>query len=71
MEEYMRGHVAALLVQYEKTRHIGNLRRLCLSLPRYYWSIFRHRVAAAARGTLKSEIRGCFRGILFYLCNKG
>ena len=29
---YMRGHVAALLIQFEKTGHWGNLRRLFLAL---------------------------------------
>ena len=36
MHAYMRGHVAALLVQYGRHGHAGNLRRLALSLPRYY-----------------------------------
>ena len=33
MEQYMRGHVASLLVQFEKFHHFGNLRRLLVSLP--------------------------------------
>ncbi len=36
MHAYMRGHVTALLLQYGQHRHAGNLRRLLLSLPRYY-----------------------------------
>lgn len=66
MEEYMRGHAAALLYQFQKYRHRGNLRRLFLSLPRHYWSAFRHRTAGS---TLASEVRGCLRGILYYLRN--
>lgn len=70
MEEYMRGHVAALLFQFQKYGHIGNLRRVFLSLPRYYFATTRQRLAGAARGTLASELRGCLRGILHYLRNK-
>lgn len=33
---YMRGHSAALLVQYERTGNIGNLRRALVSLPWWY-----------------------------------
>ncbi len=66
MEEYMRGHVAALLFQYQKHRHAGNLRRLFLSLPRHYWSAIRHRTAGR---TLAREVRGCLRGIFYYLRN--
>jgi GT2 family glycosyltransferase len=33
---YMRGHVAALLVQYERTGERGNLRRIYRSLPKWY-----------------------------------
>jgi GT2 family glycosyltransferase len=69
MEEYMRGHVAALLFQYRKHGHAGNLRRVFLSLPRYYLAISRQRLAGAARGTLGAELRGCLKGILYYLRN--
>ncbi len=70
MEAYMRGHVFALLVQYEKYGHTGNLRRLFLSLPRYYWGIARGRLEGGERGTLRAEIRGCLGGILWYLKSK-
>jgi GT2 family glycosyltransferase len=70
MEAYMRGHVFALLVQYEKTRHSGNLRRLFLSLPRYYWGVARGRLAGGERGTLRAEIRGCLSGLFGYLKSK-
>jgi GT2 family glycosyltransferase len=33
---YMHGHVAALLVQFSRHRHWGNLRRLLFSLPRHF-----------------------------------
>jgi hypothetical protein len=34
--EYMRGHVAALFVQFARHRHWGNVRRATVDLPRYY-----------------------------------
>jgi GT2 family glycosyltransferase len=33
---YMRGHVTALLVQFARYRHWGNVRRIALQLPFYY-----------------------------------
>lgn len=69
MEEYMRGHMAALLYQYKKHGHAGNLRRAFWSLPRYYLAISRQRLAGASRGTLGAELGGCLRGILYYLRN--
>ena len=70
MEEYMCGHVAALLFQYEKFRHVGNLRRLFLALPRYYWGMLTGKLQGGERGTLGREIRGCLRGILHYLTTR-
>src|SRR5262249_60531481 len=36
VRQYMEGHVAALLLQFIKHRHTGNLRRLLLGLPAEY-----------------------------------
>jgi hypothetical protein len=36
VNQYMQGHVAALLLQFMKYRDIGNLRRLLLRLPAEY-----------------------------------
>ena len=36
MRAYMKGHVAALLVQYARHAHPGNLRRLFRTLPRHF-----------------------------------
>lgn len=36
MRAYMKGHVSALLVQWIRHGHAGNLRRLFLTLPRHY-----------------------------------
>ncbi len=41
---YMRGHVTALFVQFERHHHWGNLRRLFLSLPYYYATRALHRL---------------------------
>lgn len=67
MAAYMQGHVVALLLQYEKFGHFGNLRRLFLSLPRYYWDLALGRLPGAERGTLRAEVRGCIRGLLWYV----
>ncbi|CAN5791963.1 hypothetical protein BH09VER1_BH09VER1_19080 [soil metagenome] len=67
MVAYMRGHVFALLVQYEKYGHSGNLRRLFLSLPRYYWGVICGRLEGGERGTIASEILGCLEGVGAYL----
>lgn len=70
---YMRGHTAALLVQYERHRHAGNLRRLTCSLPRDYW----RRTLMAMRGhidsnriTLGQEMLGCLSGVKYYFLNR-
>jgi GT2 family glycosyltransferase len=64
--DYMRGHVAALLVQYVRTKDFGNLRRIFLTLPHVYatgvmkallnrnWRRFRMDLCA---------IRGCLGGL--------
>ncbi len=63
---YMRGHVAALLVQFVRTRDLGNIRRIFLTLPHVYtagvikalfarnWRPFRMELCA---------IRGCLGGL--------
>jgi GT2 family glycosyltransferase len=67
---YMRGHSAALLVQYERTGNWGNLRRALATMPWWY-------LRRVARGVLKGwtegdlllaqEIRGYVSGLRFYL----
>ncbi|HEU4564922.1 MAG TPA: glycosyltransferase [Gemmatimonadaceae bacterium] len=70
MRQYMRGHVAALLVQYERTRDSGNLIRLLAQLPRYYAGLV---LRGVARGFgrrhryLWSEIAGSAAGVGYYL----
>lgn len=66
---YMRGHAAALLIQFERHGHWGNLRRLLLALPLYYAGrLARHAVGIDRRRTqtLTREIAGWLAGIGFY-----
>lgn len=73
MYQYMRGHVAALLIQFARYKHWGNLRRLFFALPRYYSGLlvrgffkgFKERYS-----TVSAEILGCFLGVKFYLQNR-
>jgi GT2 family glycosyltransferase len=69
MRAYMRGHVAALLVQRARYGDVGNLYRLCVTIPAYYAL---RTARAALRGfrddpTLGSEIAGAASGIGYYL----
>lgn len=70
MRAYQRGHVAALLVQFERHGHPGNLRRLLVTIPRYYAKLL---LLGAAHGwkprhrTLAAEMAGCVSGIWYYL----
>ncbi len=67
--QYMRGHVVALLIQFDRYRHWGNLRRLCLGLPKYYLQTFlfhavwgRHHL----NRLLLVQMRGAIAGIFYY-----
>jgi GT2 family glycosyltransferase len=70
--QYMRGHVAALLVQFARYRHWSNLRRVAFDLPKYY---ARQLVDCAIDGAdprrplVWPEIRGCASGIAFMLAS--
>jgi GT2 family glycosyltransferase len=66
---YMRGHAAALLIQYERTGNVGNLRRLFFSLPRVYARRLLGRVRRGCREAdlTREEIAGIISGTLFYL----
>ena len=67
---YMRGHAAALLVQYERSGHRGNLRRALATMPAWY---VRRCAGRLLRGPserdrlLRDEIGGYVAGLLFYL----
>lgn len=70
MYQYMRGHVAALLVQFNRYKHWGNLYRILVSLPFYYTKLFFMGGLGGFQNryiTVISEILGCFAGIGFYV----
>ncbi len=68
---YMRGHAAALLVQYERTGNVGNLRRLLVTTPAWYVKRFATRVFRGRSDVydrfLYQEISGFLSGIVYYL----
>jgi GT2 family glycosyltransferase len=72
MYAYMRGHVAALLIQTFNHYHWGNLFRLLVILPEYYlWLVARgliNRFHGRYR-TVFVELLGCLSGLVFFLQN--
>lgn len=69
LHDYMRGHAAALLVQYERTGNRGNLRRILLTMPRWFAGRAWRRVRGAdeADRYVTDEFRGFLSGIRYYL----
>lgn len=66
---YMRGHVAALFVQYENYGNEGDLSRVYSILPKYYWSRIKRMILKGFtedQFSLFTEIKGCFSGWRFY-----
>ncbi len=73
LHQYMRGHVAALLVQFAKYGHWGNLRRLFLVIPKAYAKFFFRQLLKGFKpeySTLLAEILGLLSGVKFYLQNR-
>ncbi|MGF2037075.1 MAG: glycosyltransferase family 2 protein [Nostoc sp. CmiVER01] len=71
--QYMRGHVAALLVQFANYKHWGNIRRLFLVLPIYYYQRFLQELKTGFQfrhSSLFAEISGCLAGVKFYMDNR-
>jgi glycosyltransferase involved in cell wall biosynthesis len=67
---YMRGHAAALLVQYERSGNLGNLRRALAIMPTWYARRWLRRVLrgrAESDLLLAAESRGFLSGLLFYM----
>jgi GT2 family glycosyltransferase len=71
---YLRGHACALLVQFERHRDRGNLRRLLLVLPAWYARSAGRTSYRRLRGIrepadvlLLPQMRGWLAGILYYL----
>jgi glycosyltransferase involved in cell wall biosynthesis len=74
IRSYMRGHVAALLIQFERYRHWGNLRRILISLPSYHAGLVGRGIRNGFFGrerTLHAEVLGFLSGIKYYILNKG
>jgi GT2 family glycosyltransferase len=68
---YMRGHVAALLAQFDRHRHWGNVRRLLLTLPCHYIeTLIGSWQRPEKRRTLWPQIAGHCSGIRFYLSER-
>jgi GT2 family glycosyltransferase len=66
---YMRGHSAALMVQYERSGNFGNLRRAFYSKPTWYVARVARRLMRGASESdrfLFREISGYVSGLLFY-----
>jgi GT2 family glycosyltransferase len=67
---YMRAHVVALLIQFERHGHVGNLRRLFASLPYWYARRAARRILRGTDDTnrlLFLEFRGALAGLVYYL----
>ncbi len=67
---YMRGHAAALLVQYERTGNRGNLNRIVRILPLYYLERAAKRLLMRGQKSdcfLLQEIGGFISGLFYYL----
>jgi GT2 family glycosyltransferase len=65
---YMRGHVVALLVQHQRYRHRGNLRRALLIMPHGYLRrlLRRFRRGRSEGDLLFDEIAGFLSGFLYF-----
>ena len=73
MYQYMRGHVVALLIQFVRHRHWGNLRRILIGLPKYYcirWLKKTLKGNENCAPNLATEIKGCLAGIKYYWQHK-
>jgi glycosyltransferase involved in cell wall biosynthesis len=69
---YMRGFTTAILIQYQRFGHKGNLKHLFGSLLSYYaWLLFRGFPFYKNRyQTIFSELKGILSGLFFYLKNR-
>jgi GT2 family glycosyltransferase len=70
---YMRGHVAALLIQQRRYGGSGNLRRLLSELPSFYADTALRAIRPKHRRramTLRSELAGCAAGVRYYLATR-
>lgn len=66
---YMRGHVTALFIQFQRHGHWGNLRRVFSILPAHYLSRFVRMLSRRSTSgdlLLKEEVVGSLEGILYF-----
>jgi GT2 family glycosyltransferase len=73
VRQYMEGHVAALVLQFARYRHAGNLRRLLFTLPaEYLLLLFRLAVTGFSLDNriLFSGAVGCLSGLCFPFLSK-
>jgi len=66
MRQYIRGHVAALLVQFEKHHHWGNLRRLFTTIPYDYCRRLKRMRFKSDWNLLFDELLGFASGFISY-----
>jgi GT2 family glycosyltransferase len=69
IHNYMRGHTAALLIQFEKHGDLGNLWRLMVTLPAFYIKLALFGWCGEWRErsqTIKIEIQGALAGVEYY-----
>ena len=66
---YMRGFTVAILIQYQRFGHRGNLLHLFRVLPPYYLSLLKKGFPGYSfqYKTLFSELRGILSGVIYYL----
>lgn len=65
---YAKGHVSALVVQYDRFGHAGNLRRIFTQLPAYYLRVGLSAVKSGAGqrlATLAQEVAGWLAGLIY------
>jgi glycosyltransferase involved in cell wall biosynthesis len=70
--QYMRGHTAALMIQFAKSKHWGNLLRLFILHPLYYLKLIAWAMLNGFCGRNKFipiEVAGCISGLIFFLRN--
>lgn len=74
LHQYMKGHVAALILQFVRYRHLGNLRRLFLQLPAEYLILLLRSIATGFSKDCRLLLRGalgCASGLRFAFLRKG
>ena len=72
LHHYMRGHCAALCIQFARHLHWGNLLRLCFLLPAYYFRCLLGGIVCGFRSRYRflwPEITGCFSGVWYFIRN--